>query len=284
MDTKILRRRAETFRALHEAPPLLVLPNVWDPLGARLLVGLGYPAVATASAAVAFSLGYDDGENITLEAMLAAIRRIAAVVDVPVSADIEAGYAEAPDAVAANVRRVLEAGAIGINLEDSAGREGHLRDVASQVARIRAVRQMADAEGVPLVLNARIDTYLGETADPFPETLERAHAYVEAGADGLYPIGLSDIESLSGLRAATKAWINVYASPDAPTIAQLEAIGIHRLSFGPGLLRASFTAMHAACAGLLAGGYYEAFTGDTLPSDAIREYLVDGPMRSEENL
>ena len=149
MSRKAQIAKAEAFLALHLDPKLLVLPNIWDPLGARLLQHLEFPAVATASAAVAYSLGYDDGQRITLEAMLDVVRRVAESVDIPVSADIEGGYADTPDGVAQNVREVIRAGAVGINLEDGLYEGGPLRPVDGQCERIRAARAMADREGVP---------------------------------------------------------------------------------------------------------------------------------------
>ncbi|MGH7454384.1 MAG: isocitrate lyase/PEP mutase family protein [bacterium] len=216
MDKKLQIQKAEKFLALHHDPKLLVLPNIWDPLGARLLQSLGYPAVATASAAVAFSLGYDDGQKIGFAEMLEVIRRIAASVEVPLTADIERGYAENPEEIAENIRQVLLAGAVGINLEDSTGEGGELYPIDFQCARIRAVRAMADREGIPLVINARTDVFLrgasGSKSEKIAETIARAKAYLDAGADCNYPITVGDIETLKLIRDATRAPINVYAS------------------------------------------------------------------------
>ncbi len=178
-------RKAERLRALHRGDRILVLPNIWDPGGARMMEWLGYPAVATASAAIAYSLGYDDGQRITLDAMVEAVGRVARAVRVPVTADMEWGFAEQPAEVAANMRRVLRAGAVGINLEDSI-REGEvLFPLEFQCERIRAVREMARQEGVPLVINAPTDVFwasvLGTEAERFDEAVRRARAYLEAG-------------------------------------------------------------------------------------------------------
>ncbi len=270
-------KRAEKFRRLHQDPKLLVLPNIWDPLGARMLESLGYPAVATASAAVAFSLGYDDGEKIDFETMLETIRRIAASVDVPVSADIEGGYAETAEGVAGNVRQALLAGAVGINLEDSVGGEGKLRHVDDQCERIRAVREMAQGEGIPLLINARVDVFLREgiesRSDRIDETVARARAYVEAGADCIYPIGPGDPATLKPILEEVRAPINVYASTAAAPMRELETLGVSRLSLGPGMIRASVTTMKRVAERLLDYGSYEPFTNDVLSSDEIRRYL-----------
>ncbi len=282
MDTKKQITKAKRLLALHYDPTLLVLPNIWDPLGARLLERLGYPAVATASAAVAFSLGYDDGEQIRFEAMLDVISRIAASVEVPLTADIERGYADSPDAVARNIRRVLKAGAVGINIEDSTVEGGPLQRADFQCARIRAVRAMAVREGIPLVINARIDTFLGgvsgSKADKVAETISRANAYFEAGADCVYPISVGDIETLKVIRAETRAPINVYASEGTAPMRELEAAGINRLSLGPWFLKAGLTQMEKIARELLQYGSYECFTRGVMSSDDVRAYLSKGKM------
>lgn len=270
-------RKARDFHKLHHDPKLLILPNVWDPLGSRLLEGLGYPAVATASAAVAYSLGYDDGQKISFAAMLDVIRRIASSVHVPVTADVEAGYAEKPEDVAGNMRQVIHAGAVGINLEDSVSDEHRLYDVEMQCARIRAVREMAEREGIPLFINARVDTFIlgvpERMEERIKETINRAKAYLSAGASGIYPIVVSDLSTLRMILKEIQAPINVYASVKTPAIRDLEQAGISRLSLGPGLLRASFTTMKRIAEDLLQQGTYDAFTRDAVSSDEIVSYL-----------
>ena len=242
MDKTTQIQKAEKFLALHHEPKLLVLPNIWDPLGARLLEGLGYPAVATASAAVAYSLGYDDGQKIKFDAMLDVIERIASSVAVPMTADIERGYAEHPQEIAENIRQVMHAGAVGINFEDSSFEGGPLQPIDFQCERIQAIRNMADKEGIPLVINARIDVFMRSAdisrSEKIAETITRGKAYLDAGADCLYPIGPGDIETLTKIQSKTKAPINIYASKLAASMKELEAIGISGLSLGLGdLLR-----------------------------------------------
>lgn len=269
--------RAERFRALHLEPRLLVLPNIWDPLGALMLQELGFPAVATASAAVAYSLGRDDGERIGFDEMLGVIERIAAAVDVPLTADIERGYGATEREVADNVGRVLVTGAVGINIEDSFSEGGALRPAEEQCARIAAARARAGRDGVPLVINARTDVWLGGFPESkeqrLEETIRRARAYLDAGADCIYPIGLVDLEALSSIRAATEAPLNVYASAAAPPMRELEAAGVSRLSLGPGLIRASLTAMKQVAEELARYGSYDAFTRDAISSEEIRRYI-----------
>jgi 2-methylisocitrate lyase-like PEP mutase family enzyme len=277
MNVQEQRKKAERLRELHHDPKLLVLPNVWDPLGARLLQGLGFPAVATASAAVAFSLGYDDGQRISFDALLEVVARIASSIDLPLSVDVERGYADDPRRVAANVRRVLHAGAVGINLEDSVVEGGPLRAVEVQCRSIGAVRAMAGDEGIPLVINARTDVFLREApasrSDQIAEVIERSQAYLGAGADCIYPIPVGDLETLGTIHAATHAPINVYASASAAPMRDLEAAGMARLSLGPGFLRAAFTTMKRVALGLKNYDSYTAFTEATLTSDEVREYV-----------
>ncbi len=278
MDKTTQIQKAEKFLALHHEPKLLVLPNIWDPLGARLLEGLGYPAVATASAAVAYSLGYDDGQKIKFAAMLDVIERIASSVAVPMTADIEGGYAEHPQEIAENIRQVMHAGVVGINFEDSSFEGGPLQPIDFQCERIQAIRNMADKEGIPLVINARIDVFMRSAdisrSEKIAETISRGKAYLDAGADCLYPIGPGDVETLKRIREETEAPINVYASKLAASMKELAAIGISRLSLGPGLIRASLTTMRNVARELLDYGSYDSFSAeDIMTSDEIREYI-----------
>jgi 2-methylisocitrate lyase-like PEP mutase family enzyme len=286
LNRKAQVRKAEDLRALHHDPKLLVLPNIWDPLGARLLQGLGYPAVATASAAVAYSLGYADGQRIRFDAMLEAIRRIVSSVEVPVTADVERGYGTTPEQVAENIRQVLRAGAVGVNLEDSLSEGGPLQPVDTQCARIRAVRVMAEGEAVPLVINARIDTFVGglsgSVSAKMTETIERAKAYLESGADCVYPITVSDIEALKQIRAETGAPINVYASRSTPSMRELEGAGISRLSLGPNLIKASLTTMRNVAVELLNYGSYGPFTDEVMTSDEVERYVSKDDMPEDK--
>jgi len=277
MDRKEQAEKAKRLLELHQAPQLLVLPNVWDPLGARLLQGLDYPAVATASASVAYSLGYDDGQLIRWDAMVEAVRRVASAVDLPVTADIEAGYAETPEDLAENVRQILDAGAVGINLEDSRLDGDLLYSIPGQQERLRAVRAAADAAGIPLVINARTDVFLRETVDSpekrLDQAIDRARAYMEAGADCFYPILLDDLDALTAIHKATGALINVYASASAPSPRALEDAGMARLSIGPGLLKASLTAMKEVAVRLQKDGSYGHFTEDVMSSDEVERFV-----------
>jgi 2-methylisocitrate lyase-like PEP mutase family enzyme len=221
--------RAETFRLLHQAPRLLVLPNAWDVASAQVFAALdGCCAIATTSAGVARSIGYEDGEETPVEEMLRVVERIAAAVEVPVTADLEAGYGDPPRTAAA----ALAAGAAGMNLEDSHG-EKQMLTLDEQVAIIRATRAAAPE----LVLNARVDCFITGTGG-VDEAVERANAYLAAGADCVYPI-LAPFEAIGALTAGIDGPINVLVSPQEPRLDELEALGVKRVSFGPGLARAA---------------------------------------------
>ncbi|RIV32688.1 isocitrate lyase/PEP mutase family protein [Micromonospora radicis] len=230
---------AIALRTLHRPGDPLVLPNAWDAGSARAVVAAGFAAVATGSAAVAESLGYADGEDTPVEEMFAAVARISRAVDVPVTADLERGYRLPP---AELVRRLLDAGAVGLNLEDSAPGVGTLVSPQAQVELLAGVRAAADAAGVPIVVNARVDVFLRAGGDPagrLDAAIERARAYLAAGADCVYPIMLADPAELRTFVAAVDAPVNVLAHPAAPTPPELAALGVARVSYGPGLYAAT---------------------------------------------
>lgn len=264
---------AARFRALHApgAGPILVLPNAWDAMSARLVEAAGAHAVATTSAGVSWAHGYPDGEGLTREAMIEAVRVIARAVRVPVTADIESGYGKGtPDDVAATVRGVIAAGAVGVNLEDSPGRDGApLLDAAVQAARIAAARAAAVEAGVDLFINARIDTYLkkvGADGERYAETVSRAKAYTAAGADGVFIPLVSDADTIRRLAADVGAPLNVLGGPGMPSVDELRALGVARVSVGPGLARSVMAHIRRAATELLGTGTY----------DALREQ-VPGP-------
>jgi 2-methylisocitrate lyase-like PEP mutase family enzyme len=235
--------QAAALRALHAPGEPLVLPNCWDAASARRFVAAGAPVAATSSLAVAEALGSADGQALSAAEMLAAVARIAAAVDVPVTADLEAGYGlEAPALVAG----LLEAGAVGLNLEDSDldAADGSLRPLDWQVERIAALRAAARAAGVDVVLNARVDVHLDGGLDRLDEGLARAAAYRAAGADCVYPIMVVDEPTIAAYVQAAGV-VNVIAAPSAPGLARLASLGVARVSFGSRLWRASLAAAEA---------------------------------------
>jgi 2-methylisocitrate lyase-like PEP mutase family enzyme len=235
------RAKAQALLDLHSGQKLLLLPNVWDPIGARILESKGYPAVATASAAISSSLGFQDGEKITRSTMLEIVSRISRAVDVPVTADMEAGYAVSTTELGDTVRALLDAGAVGMNIEDSLQEGVALRPVDEQAERIAQVREAAAGRGIHLVINARVDVFLtGRFTGPeerIEEAVRRAAAYARAGADCIYPIGPGDVETLTTLRSRITQPLNALATPDAAPLDTMAAIGIQRVSFGPFIFR-----------------------------------------------
>ncbi|MEV6543824.1 isocitrate lyase/phosphoenolpyruvate mutase family protein [Streptomyces sp. NPDC051665] len=256
-----LRDRALAFRALHVPGRPLILPNAWDAASARIVEDAGASAVATTSAGLAWALGVPDGDRLDRERALEAVARITAAVAVPVSADIESGFAKDAAGVADTVRAVLAAGAVGVNIEDALyGGEGVLRPVAEQAERIAAAREAADAEGVPLFVNARIDTYLRGVGG-VDATLERAAAFRAAGADGIFVPGVVEPGTVKELADGIDAPLNVLVGPGAPPVAELAALGVARVSAGSSVALAAYAVVRRAARELLDTGTYGAQTG-----------------------
>jgi 2-methylisocitrate lyase-like PEP mutase family enzyme len=273
-------RKAQRLLSLHSDDSLLVLPNVWDPIGARVLVAKGYPAVATASAAISSSLGLQDGEVIGRSTMLEVVSRICRAVDTPVTADMESGYAASPGDLKDTTNALLDTGAVGLNIEDSIKEGGALRPIHEQAERIAAVREAALTHNIHLVINARIDTFLSgtfaNTEERLEEAVARAAAYGEAGADCVYPIGPGDEGTLRSLRARIALPINALATPGAASLDKMADLGINRVSFGPFIFR-SCLKKFADIADALAGSEgYECFSGDMMTRAETAEFLSDG--------
>jgi len=268
------QRLAEEFRKLHRAPPILLLPNCWDPMSARIFEAAGFPAMATTSGGLAWALGYADGEKAPWPDVVAATRRIVETVRVPVSADIEEGFGDTPDAVGRNVAAIVRAGAIGINIEDGTPRPDQpVRPIEDAAARIRAARAAADAEGVPIVINARIDLYLkgvGDEASRFAETLRRAEAYLAAGADCIFPFALADLDVIGKLAAAIKAPINIVARAGTPPLRELEAAGVARVSVASGPVLAVMSLTQRIAVELRQKGGFDILHADLKRVDAQR--------------
>ncbi|MGW1536031.1 isocitrate lyase/PEP mutase family protein [Streptomyces aureus] len=261
-DTERLRASALALRALHVPGRPLVLANAWDAVSARIVEEAGAPAVATTSAGLAWAQGVADGDRLERDDALAAVARITAVVRVPVSADIENGYASDAAGVGDTVRAVLAAGAVGVNLEDALYGEGAgpLRPVAEQAERVAGARAAADAAGVPLFVNARIDTFL-RGAGGVEETLERAAAFLAAGADGVFVPGVTDPTTVKALVEGIDGPLNVLVGPGAPSVGELAALGVARISAGSSIAAAAHGLVRRAARELLDTGTYETLTG-----------------------
>src|SRR5712691_2765987 len=266
---------AERLRALHRTPPIFVIPNAWDAASARLFEAEGFPAIATTSAGVAASLGYPDGGIVPSREMIEAVARITRAVRIPVSADIEHAYAATPDAVADVVMRVV-AGAVGINLEDYVPGAADLEPLSLQVDKITAIVKAATKAGVRIVINARTDVFLRELGPPdarLAVAIDRGKAYLAAGADCVFVPGVRDPNVIAALVAGIGGPINVLAVAGTPSIAELEALGVARVSLGSGPMRAALAVVRDVARELKARGKDNAFTERAMTYDDVNEMM-----------
>ena len=231
-----LAEQAEALRRLHAGPRPLVLPNAWDAASARLVVKAGFPVVATSSGAVSATLGYEDNDSMPVDEAFGVIARTARSVSVPVTADVEAGYGLSPRGL---VERLLDAGAVGCNLEDTDHHgAGGLVGAGAQAERLGAIRRAATETGVELVLNARVDVLRleGDRGELFEEAVRRARLYLEAGADCVFPIRLADDELIGEFVRRVEGPVNVVAV-GAPPLARLAELGVRRVSYAGSLIK-----------------------------------------------
>jgi 2-methylisocitrate lyase-like PEP mutase family enzyme len=278
MDVRVQAEKAEQFRKLHSGPRILVLPNAWDVASARILEELGYPAIATTSAGVAFSLGYPDGQRIRRDEMLGMVERIANSVRVPVTADMEAGYGTTVKDMSETAKALIAAGAVGMNLEDVTGDDesSHV-DIALQVEKIQTIRGIASSLGVPLVLNARTDIYLmpiGPAETRFDRTVERLRAYRKAGADCLFAPGVQDRETIAKLVRALEAPLNILVTPTCPSIRELEKMGVARASTGSAAMRATLGLLRRIGKELMEAGTYSFLQDGAVPFAEVNQILA----------
>ena len=241
-DTR-LARKADQFLNLHREPCILVLANVWDVASARIVEHVGFKAIATSSGAIANALGYPDGQRISRAEMLAVVERIASNASLPVTADLEAGYGDTLEAMAETASAMITAGAVGLNLEDGTGNASSPLVAAERHAeKVGRIREVGDSLGVRVVINARTDVYLeqvGEPASRFDETVRRLAIYRKAGADSLFVPGVQDAGTIGKLAKAVQGPLNILAGPGAPPVAELERLGVRRVSFGSWPARAA---------------------------------------------
>lgn len=275
-------KKAQEFRNLHHSGNLLVLPNIWDPLGALLLENLGYPAIATASASVAFTHGYYDGEQILFSDVLLLLKNITSRVTVPVTADIETGYTDNDADLQKNITLLIEAGIVGINIEDSAVGTRTLFPVEIQSNRISKIREIADQLSFPFFINARTDVMLQPGAEnagnsTLEELLKRGLAYKEAGADCFYPIALKNKEHISQLVAKLHLPINILTIPGIPDLQQLQAMGVSRVSLGPSFLKIAIRAMRDLAVQLKDLEGLSLITENEITTDYIKNILPKKP-------
>jgi len=259
------RQKAEQFRALHRGGDILVLPNAWDAASAAIMADAGAKAVATSSAAVAWAHGYPDGDALPTEILFRAIGEAARVVDVPLTADIEGGYTDDLGRLAETITAVIEAGAVGINLEDGK------RDPELHARKVETTRKAAEATGVPLFINARIDVYLkglAEGSAAFQETIRRADAYRAAGADGIFVPGPSNEDLIGRLAGEIRLPLNVMGWLGVPKAERLQALGVRRLSSATNPFRAAYATLRRATQDYLQSGDADSLArlGDGVPN------------------
>ena len=262
--------KAIQFRQLHHASSILVLPNAWDAASACVFERAGFPAIATTSSGVAAALGYSDGQHISREMMIEAIARITRVVECPVTADIEAGYGNSIEEVLQTIKAVIMTGAVGFNIEDSLKQqEKALVDISYQVELIKALRELATSMDVPFVINARVDVFLlaiGEPGSRFEHAVQRANAYLQAGADCIYPIGRLDRNTIVNLVKAINGPINILGGPPEPALPELAQLGVARVSLAGGLMRSMLGHLRAIAQELLESGTYVRMNTEALSS------------------
>ncbi len=260
-----LPQKAAKLAALHRQGRPLVLVNAWDAASARIIETAGSQAIATSSAGVAFACGYPDGEKISRERMLEAVARICAAVSLPVTADLERGYGDTPEEMRRTAEGLLEAGAVGLNLEDGTGRsDTPLADVALQIEKIRAILAAGRGHGVPIVLNARTDVYLrgvGPESGRLAEAIGRGEAYRDAGAACVFVPGVTDPAVIGELVARLACPVNVLAVAGGPSIGELAKLGVARVSLGSGPMRAAMTLTRRLAEEALTRGTYSALEG-----------------------
>jgi 2-methylisocitrate lyase-like PEP mutase family enzyme len=277
-NTHLQKQKAEQFNQLHVGDQMLMLPNIWDPLGALLLEDLGYPAIATASAAIAYANGYPDGEKIGFAELLVLLKKITQAVKIPVSADIESGYANNDIELRENIRSLIDIGVVGINIEDSDKRTEGLLAIETQSRKIRAIREVSEEKGIPLFINARTDVYLFESIfdareKKLNEAIKRGLAYKQAGANGFYPITLKEKEDISELIAQVKLPLNILAVSGIPDLHTLSLLGVARISLGPSFLKISLQAMKEMASQLKNGENLLSVTENKMGTDYLKSLV-----------
>ncbi len=279
LQNKIFMDKVNLFKSLHHNNKILVLPNVWDPLGARLLESLGYKAVATASASIAFSNGYADGEIISFKELLPILKKIVGSVKIPVTADIESGYASNIITLEENIKQLIDAGISGINIEDSAHDSSLMISVNAQCEKISCIKNTAIKMGVSLFINARTDIYIRanhlSAEEKLSETIQRGKAYKDAGADGFYPIVLKEKESMENIVQEVGLPVNILLIPGIPDFETLKKIGIARVSLGPGFLKIAINAMKNIAEKLLHYGGMQEVMDNPITSAYLNELISD---------
>ncbi len=244
--------KASSFRAQHQSGKLLLLPNIWDVPGARLMEAIGFPSVATASIATALANGYSDGEKISFRELLQVVRKISSAVSIPVSIDIERGFAVGISELKDNIQLLIEHGAVGINIEDSTADSKGLFSIDEQCRKIEAVRETGIRLGVSIVINARTDSFLLKPEENRLSTaIQRGLSYKKAGADCIYPIMINSYEDIELFKQQVDMPLNVNLQKSISDLVRLEKSGVSRISVGPQMMNHALSAMKRIAEGLL---------------------------------
>jgi len=274
------KQKADDFLALHHAPDIVLLPNVWDVSSMMIFALEGFKAIGTTSAGIAAALGYADGQDMTLVDNLQVVERIVKNTVLPVSADIEAGYATSVDGVAKAAQSVLGVGAVGLNIEDSTGDARPLFDKIHQQEKISAMRAISNAVGVHLVINARTDPYLVGDDDSMNlrTAIERGNAYKDAGADCIFvpDVGNLDRSAMTTLVSEIDAPINIIAGTTTPTLSELQDIGVARVSLGPRPMRAVLSLLRDIARELKETGTYKLMSESSISYDEVNQWFSSG--------
>lgn len=269
--TTTTAQRAQAFQSLHQAgQPLLLMPNCWDAGSALVMQSLGAPAIATSSAAVAWALGYGDGDKLPIDKLLACVSGITRRLDLPLSVDAEGGYSDDPQQVGANVEALIGAGVVGINLEDGRGSPALL------CRKIEQARAAAERAGVKLFINARTDVYLKALVSPdqrVAECLARAAMYRSAGADGLFAAGAREVGEIRALVAGTELAVGLLALPGVPAAKAAAALGVRRLTAGSGIAESVYARIAALTRQFLAEGEGEALAAEALAYGELNQLM-----------
>ena len=272
------KRKADDFLALHHAPAIFILPNAWDAASGKIFEIEGFKAIGTTSAGISSTLGYADGQQMSLAENMEVVRRIVKSTPLPVSADIEAGYATSIEGVVKAARAVLDVGAVGLNLEDGTGDSAApLFDKTLQQDKIKAVREMADAGGIRLVINARTDVYLADDASThcLRHAIDRGNAYKEAGADCIFvpDVGGLDKKAIATLVKEIDAPVNIVAGATTPPMHELQEIGVSRVSVGPRPMRAVLTLLRKIAKEWTTTGTYKLMAESTITYSEVNQWF-----------
>ena len=267
----IMTNLAETFHSLHRQKDILILPNAWDAGSAKVIEDAGAKAIATSSAGVAWALGYPDGDTLPPKMLADLAANITDVIRIPLSVDFEAAYTKNPAKVAENLKPIIDAGAVGINIEDGEGTPELL------AKKIEKARNTAESVGVNLFINARTDVYLQEIGSPesrVGETIDRAARYRDAGADGIFVPGLCEPSAIKAIVSEVKMPVNVMAYPGLPSAKELKKLGVRRLSSGTGIPQTIWRHNSELAKGFLATGDSKLLFKDSMAYGALQKLVA----------